>query len=310
MHVSKQIYYLGVEGGATKSTALLVNEKGRKVGSRIGKALNYHNLGKKAVEENLAALIGPLVKKSKGKKLYAVLGLAGMNTRKDQLIYIKMTQSLLPRNSVSKVVEDAKIALEAKCPNDMDRILVIAGTGSNIYGESGKKRAKTNGWSFILGDEGSAYDVGLKVLKAATQSWDERGQKTILETLVLELMKVKTMEDMIPKLYGTIDKGKEMKYLVASFAPLVDKAIRKNDVVAQQIRNETARELLKGVDTVGKRLNLRGKSFCLGLIGSQWKMQGLEGHFKREVKKLFPRVRFSDRQEPGVWGAILLAKKL
>jgi len=39
-------------------------------------------------------------------------------------------------------------------------------------------------------------------------------------------------------------------------------------------------------------------------------MQGLEGHFKREVKKLFPKVRFSNREEPGVWGAILLAQKL
>jgi len=46
-------------------------------------------------------------------------------------------------------------------------IMIICGTGSNCFGvnEEGKE-AKVNGWDYILGDEGSGYEIGIKALGA------------------------------------------------------------------------------------------------------------------------------------------------
>lgn len=302
---------MGVEGGATKSTAILADEKSKIVGQRRGRALNYHYLGKTGVKKNLAGLIRPLIKKAKAGDLYAVFGFAGLDAPQDALAYEAIVRSVLPKNSVFEVVNDSKIALEVRCPEDKDRILVIAGTGSNVYGERRSKSTRSIGWGFLLGDEASGYDFGLKALKAAMRSFDGRGKKTVLEKFVLQKIGVQTMLDAVPKIYEKVsEKKRNVKHYVASFAPLVDRAARQKDEAALAIQREAVDELAKGVSAVAQKLRLQEKKFCLGLMGSVWNMRGLRERFQKEVTKRYPRVCFSENQDEGAWGAILLAKKL
>jgi len=311
MKQGKKIFYLGVEGGATKSTALLVNEKEKVLGERIGGPLNYENIGKEETKKNLRALTAPLLKKAHGGGIRAVLGLAGLNSRSDQGAYLKIVRSVLPKDSICEVVNDAKIAMESKCPGQKHRILVIAGTGSNIYAESGKKVAKSSGVGFILSDEGSAYGNGLKAMRAAVQSWDKRTKKSVLERLVVKKAGVEKMEDFILQVYDVFrDRSGDMKSYIASFSPVVDIALKKRDWAAIEIRKEAVRELVQGVLAVGDRLGLKHKEFCLGFMGSQWKMPGLQRDFQKQVRKHFPNVWFSKKYESAVWGAIKMAQQL
>ena len=300
-----QKVYLGVEGGATKSTAIL--EKDGVLIKRTGKALNYDNLGEEKVKENLKSLLKPLLGKTKGRKIYAVLGLAGLDTKKDAIIYSKISKEVLPKGSIFKVVNDAKVALEVLCPNETKRILVISGTGSNVYGENGQESASSIGWGFLLGDEGSGFETGLKALKAATQSWDGRAKKTKLEQFVLEYSKTKDMEHLIPKIYSARE---DVKTYIASFAPVVDRGIEEGDEIALSIREEILKELLLGLAAVVKRLNIQKQSFKIGLVGSNWRMPQLKEKFEKAVLKEFPLAEFSKKQEEGALGAILLAKRL
>jgi glucosamine kinase len=60
-------------------------------------------------------------------------------------------------------------------------VIVIAGTGAVAYGERADgMTARTSGWGYIMGDEGSAYDIGCGALRAATQASDGRGSATVL----------------------------------------------------------------------------------------------------------------------------------
>lgn len=311
MKPQQKKFYLGVEGGGTKSTAILVNEKNVILGQRKGRSISYHSVGEQTVKTNISSLIGPLLKKARGGKIRIVFGLAGLNTPKEETLYKKIIRSVLPRGCAFDAVNDAKIALESRCPNVKDRILVISGTGSSVYGESGKKSAKTIGWDYLLADEGSGYQFGLQASRAVIQAWDGRGQKTVLQKLLLKTMKVKNVEELLAKIYNDIiNKQKSPKYYFASLAPLIDQAIESNDQVALRIRKEASQELVKGVWAVAHRLQIAKKNFGLGFIGSTWNMPGFQGQFKKEVKKQFPKVWFSNIDEPGVWGAILLAKKL
>lgn len=311
MATLKKKFYLGVEGGGTKSTAMLVDEDDDIIMQRIGKALNYHSEGKESAKNNLASLLKPIVRKAKGSKLYAIFGLAGLDSKEDETFYKSIVHSVLPSNSVFQVFNDTKIALEAKCPNEDNRIVVISGTGSNVYGESGDTKTNSIGADFILGDEGSGYAIGLKALKASIRSWDGRTKKTLLKDLVLAQARCKTMEDLIPRVYKVFhEKTKGFKSYIASFAPLVDQAILRNDWAALEIRRESIEELAKGVQAVAYKLDIENKSFSIGLVGSVWNMSGLRENFQKAIQKQFPLASFSTRKEEGPWGAVLLAKKI
>lgn len=307
--MANKVFYLGVEGGASKSTAILSGDDKKIILTRKGKALNYHNIGESALKKNLSELISPLLKRAHGGRLHAVFGFAGLDTPADGMTYAKVVKSLMPKSSKFQVLNDAQIALKARCPGENNRILVISGTGASVYGESVSRSARTVGWGFILGDEGSAYYNGLKALKVAVRSWDGRDKKTLLEGLVLKKLGVSRMEDFMPKFYAKASGGNVKRY-IASFSPLVDEAILKKDWAARDIRNEAARELIAGVFSVAKRLNFKGKEFCVGTVGSQWKMPGLLDIFKKGVKEEYKKVYFSDNKDSGAWGAVLLAKKL
>src|SRR3989344_1329645 len=304
-------FYLGVEGGATRSAAVLVDESNTVLLERIGKALNVHSEGKEASKKNLISLLAPIFKKADRNKLYAVLGFASIDTKKDVALHQRLAKSVLPKNTVFRVVNDAQTGIEAKCPEAKHRILVIAGTGSSVYGESEGKTAKSVGWEFPLGDEGSGFDIGLKVIKAAVQSWDGRGAKTLLERLALQKGRFPQMEDFIDDV-GIIfhDKRQSSKYIIASFAPLLNKALERNDQVGLRIRKEVVNDLTTGVSAVTNNLRIEDKDFCIGLVGSVWKMPGLKENFQTTIKRQFPRAQFSQREEGGEWGAVRLAKKL
>ena len=311
MKSSIKKFYLGVEGGATKSTAILVDENDKILAKHVGKSINYLAIGERKVKTNLKDLLRPILKKAEDNGLYAVFGLAGLNTPKDDVIYKKLVKSVMPHQAIFDVLNDAEIALEARCPDAKNRILVIAGTGASVYGKNRKTDAKTTGWDFILGEEGSGYELGLKTMKAAVQSWDGRGPKTILQRLVLKKTGSKSMQDFMPAFYATLNKDmKNMKYFIASFAPLMDEAIQQNDAVALNIRKEATGELVRGVVAVAGRLNFKKECFCLGRIGSIWKMPGFKDQFQKEIKRQFPKVCFSENTDSGAWGAIILAKKL
>src|SRR3989344_1185315 len=311
MAIEKKKFYLGVEGGGTKSTAMLVDEKNRIIAQKEGEDLNYHGEEEKSVRKDLSELLASLLRKSKNGKLYTIFGLAGLDTKKDETFYRGLVKSALPPKSIFDVVNDTKTALEARCPNEQKRILVVSGTGANVYGENGAKTARSIGWGdFVLGDEGSGYDIVTKILKAAMRSFDGRGQKTIFESLVPKKMGVETIEDAVATFYKNLRRLQNMKRYVASFAYLLDEGIKNNDRVAMEIRKEAIEALLQGISAVTRKLAMVNEAFCLGYVGSVWKTPGMRQRFENEVKKQYPKVCFSKNDDPSAWGAVLLAKKL
>lgn len=311
MKTSSEKFYLGVEGGATKSAAILVDGGGKLLGERQGKALSWQSEGRGAAKQNMAKLLSPLLKKSKSGKIYAVFGLAGLDTKKDEAIYKKIVKSILPKDSVFCVLGDALIALEAKCPCAGNRIVIISGTGSTVVGQSNGKEARSASEGFILANEGSGYMVGLKALRAAVRFWDGRSEPTLLYDLVLKKSHTKTMEDFIPNIYKIFgDKKQSITRYIASFAIVVDEAILQHDGAALRIRDETVKELMDGVRAVVSRLKIENEKLCVGLVGSVWKMPGFKKLFTEDVRKQFSQAVFLEKEESPVWGAIALAKKL
>ena len=124
-------------------------------------------------------------------------GLAGNESEEDtkiykEIIFNDVIERYLDRNKII-ICNDTRIGLAAES-DSKNGIIIICGTGSNCFGinEEGKE-AKVNGWYYILGDEGSGYEVGLKALKALMKAYDGRGKSTLLSETILEDLNIKNI---------------------------------------------------------------------------------------------------------------------
>ena len=302
-------YFIGIDGGATKSWVGVAGPAGNIIHQKVSGALNYHATGERCCQKNLKEALLPLIKKYRKVKAVAI-GFAGLDNPQDLKVYRKITRRILPQTIKTLILNDAEIALEDACPNDKNpRLLIICGTGSSCYGEFKGKKAKSVGWDFLLGDEGSAFWMGLRALKAAVRSWDGRGRSTVLEKLVLKKAKKKDISELIPAVYQLWhDQPGEFKKYIASFAPLFHKPGALKDPLAKEIIERAAEELALGAEAVAKRLGLKKEPLCVGFIGSGFNNSGLLLSLSAKIRKKHPQARFVYQINP-VKGAIKLAIK-
>ncbi|MCX9190167.1 ATPase [Carbonactinospora thermoautotrophica] len=135
-------------------------------------------------------------------------------------------------------------------------VAIVCGTGANFaaLGPDGTW-AQASGLEYILADEGSGWDLGVRALRAVTRAADGRGPATLLSRLVpvaLGLPADATLEDLHEVVYA--EGGR--KSLVARAAPAVLRAAGEGDPVARDLVEYAARELLLGAEACARRAGL------------------------------------------------------
>ncbi|MFH1462654.1 MAG: BadF/BadG/BcrA/BcrD ATPase family protein [bacterium] len=307
MSSNKQEYVIGVDGGASKTTIAVANLQGEIVEKAKGGPTNYLAVGEIRARSNLKKIILPLLQKYQNIE-NIVFGFAGLNNKKDFLVFQRIVRSMIPKGVKFALYNDAVIAMEATC-EEKPRILIVAGTGSSALGQNGKKTIKAGGREFLLTDEGSAYDFGIRALRSAVKSFDGRGQKTILESLVLKKAGAKDIPGLVMKVQMVWQKKPgEFKKYVASFTRLLGEAFIKKDKVAGAIIEQGAEELFFGAEAVIKNLGIKNQKICVGYVGSSFKLPFLKILLSAKIKRLAPKAYFISSIE-SVVGAVKLALK-
>lgn len=111
-------------------------------------------------------------------------------------------------------------------------VVVVAGGGSITYGRTaGGREATAGGDGYLLGDEGSGYDIGRSALRAVLRAEDGRGEPTALKEKVLDAFAASDAQELKDVIYAP-DFARER---IAALAPLVDEAARDGDSEAVQI---------------------------------------------------------------------------
>ena len=253
-------FAVGVDGGGSKTLAVVVDTRGNERGRSIAGSSNHTGVGIEqavqhiysAVEEaaRLAGCCLPL----QG----AWFGLAGIDRPDDYMLLLPYLQQLAQR---VRLTNDAELALSGL--SDGVGIALIAGTGSIALGRDAKGTdARAGGWGHIIGDEGSGYDLGRQCLQAVSRAVDGRGQATMLVELLLRHWKLDNASDIIGKIYNDSDKA-----TVAALSTLVFAAARDGDEVARGMVVEAARELALAVVSVKNSLDFSGQRVALALGG-------------------------------------------
>jgi len=301
-------YYLGIDGGGTKTKFVMANELGHE--SEIIKVgpTSLVAVSQQQAQTNLELGLEKICAQLDDDDLVtmAVMGLASVDSEAEEDQASKIFQPIFSKFPVEQfaVLNDVIPALVNSTEQD-NAIVLIAGTGSNCYGENDQgETAKAGGLDYLLTDQGSGYDIGLKVLRAAAKSYDGRGPKTVLEEKLLKHFHVHEFVELKQKIYNPNLNKKQ----IASLAELLAEALAEKDEVAQMILDWEANELWLMVETVAEKLGLAEKKFELILEGSVVQMPEMIRILSRELKKYNPEASLVLPKKSAVYGALKLAK--
>ncbi len=242
-------YIIGVDGGGTKTLALLADLDGNILARGAGGPSNANAIGFEAACAAIETAIAAARQAHSGEIAALCLGLAGAGRKEDVERFQNWSTEKFPQTKV-KVVSDAEILLAAGSPSG-PALALICGTGSIAYGRTAAgELIRAGGWGYLFGDEGSGFAIGAAALRAVMQAYDGRGQPTLLTELVLERRGLKTPPELMRNIYGAESPRSE----VASLSDLVEQAAGQDDPVALVILETSARELAETVRTVYRQL--------------------------------------------------------
>lgn len=302
----KNGYIIGVDGGGTKTTAVLSDFNGRIFKKIKGASSNPNKIGQNKAILNLKNLIFALIKGYPKEKIsLAYFGLAG-GLERDKIKREKIKKDLKKYFDFPIIVEsDQKIAFRANTDSN-DGVLIIAGTGSVSIGWRKGKEAISGGWDWLLGDQGSAFWIGKNALENSLKFFDCREKNfSELQKIIFKKFKIKSEKDLYQKFYNQNFVEK-----IASISKIVDSLAILGDKDALKILEKAGKELSKMGNSVIKKLSFQREKFPLVLSGSVFKSKIVLNIVKKEIKKNTPRVEFIQSKNEPIKGAIKMAISL
>ncbi|WNQ10769.1 BadF/BadG/BcrA/BcrD ATPase family protein [Paenibacillus aurantius] len=236
-------YLLGIDGGGSRSEAVLQSlDAGEAVVLRGG-PLNAHTDGEAKARGHLLALLEQAEERlaERGGVLAAAAVAAACNTGPDKDAHwsVETARERFPDARIAGM-EDTEAALEGAFAGGPG-ILVIAGTGSAAAARTEEGRLLScGGWGPWFGDEGSGYWLGCEALRAAARAADGRGERTRLEELLAERLGLPSfaMEEAVRRLYGSWGRKE-----IASLTRQVAEAAAQGDAAALALLEQAAEHL-------------------------------------------------------------------
>ncbi|HEY8416123.1 MAG TPA: BadF/BadG/BcrA/BcrD ATPase family protein [Thermaerobacter sp.] len=297
---------LALDGGATKTEAVVLDSHGR-VGARltVGPS-NLQNLGEAGCRRALAAAIDGVLAEV-GLKRHeiraACLGVAGLDTDADAASYARIVHDLFGPAADRVLVESDGFIPIFSGTRGRPGVALIAGTGSMAVGVNERgQRARAGGWGALMGDEGSAYDIGRQALIVALRGFDRRSRPTRLRADI-----ERHFGRPLPEVVAMLYRQEAPETAIASVARLVARAAEEGDRTSQQLLRRAARELALCVRAVLAQLRFESEPVPVVLSGSLFRSRILREEVERRLSASRVRLEVIRPALPPVAGACYLA---
>lgn len=296
---------IAIDAGGTKTDCLVGTIHGEVLARAWAGPANFQVSGPAGVKAEISAAIGRarnLLPAGDEAFDVAFAGIAGVDRPGDRQEVAGLLQGAGIAGKI--VVEnDAVIAL-AGGTLCQPGVVVIAGTGSIAFGMNSKgEKARAGGWGYLLGDEGSAYDIGRQALLSVVRASDGRGDPTALFEAVLQHLKAASPDDLVELVYrkglGRTD--------IAGLAVVVGEAARKGDRVALRILRRAGAELGLAAASVVRALGMQDDAVLCVTSGGVFAAGDIvRKALARELAKAAPVCEVVEARFPPVVGAYLL----
>jgi N-acetylglucosamine kinase-like BadF-type ATPase len=299
-------FVLGVDGGATKTLAGVLDVQSSALHLAHGGPSNEDAVGPRAaVEALLETADEALSRAGIGQQdlAAAVLAVAGTNT--DSVA--AHVRAARPEQWI--VVNDV-VGAWATATDAGPGVAAISGTGSNVFGVGRDGRTwRAGGWGHLLGDEGSGYWLGLQSIKAALRDREASGPETALSDAVTAFFSAPSVEALASLVYSKPLTKRE----IAAFATETARLAVTGDEVARGLYERGARELGEQIAAVIRMTGLAEGSadagaFPVGLIGSGYKAGPVFTEpLAHVIHERAPGARVATVETAPVGGSLLLA---
>jgi N-acetylglucosamine kinase-like BadF-type ATPase len=241
---------IGIDAGGTKTVGLLADETGAVLREARAGGANLRVDGELGVEKSLYQVLDAL---NAAQPVDALcLGIAGVDREPERDLVAELLRRLGIRKKV-RIVNDAFVALVAGAP-DGHGIVVISGT------------ARSGGWGYLLGDEGSAFWLGHAAVRLGIRAADGRGQPTALYDLICKHLQIGAPSGLVEWFYDQ----EHSRTRVAQLARLVEQAATEGDEAADDLLDQAARHLVRAARAVDRQLSFPG-AYPLVLSGGAFR---------------------------------------
>lgn len=218
-------YYIGVDGGGTKTEAVITDEKMKVLSRVVLGATNPNDVGVEEAVRVICRILEKLLCFAECESdVYVCAGIAGAGNHSEELLGgVKKQFKLLN----IKIVTDALLPIYSEI-GDIDGASIICGTGSVCFAVKNGVLHRIGGWGYLIDGGGSGFNVGREVIESALRYYDKRGGSEYLYYRVLALCGA-PIENSITKIYSG---GKPY---IASFAPLAFEGAAHGDLYCKRI---------------------------------------------------------------------------
>jgi N-acetylglucosamine kinase-like BadF-type ATPase len=297
--------YLGIDGGQSSTTALIADETGRVIGRGRGGPCNHVSTseGRAKFRSAVGKCLEQAYQEAKleaSSITFAAVCFGFSGGAEDKDAYARE----LIRSNRYKITHDAEIALAGATAGEPG-IVIIAGTGSIAFGRNARgETGRAGGWGYIFGDEGGAFDLSRRALRATLQYEEGWGPETVLRQLLLEATGAATGDELLHRFYGSFDRS-----YIASLAVLVTQAAEHGDAVAIDLFQQAAEKLAWFVEGVYRILFYHGEVVPIAYVGGVFQSSTLREQLAISVEESIACKLAAPQLSPAA-GALLEALRL
>lgn len=298
-------YYIGIDGGGSKTKFLCFNHAGRECGSATTIGTYCAQDGIDAVLSRLKDGISQCLPEETADVLIGFgMPAYGENRGLDTLAAKIIRETFSPMRV--HIDNDAAIGWAGSLAMEPG-ISVVAGTGSIAYGrDTSGKAERCGGWHEFFSDEGSGYWLGKQLLQVFSQQSDGRLEKTILYDLVRKELELEDDFDIITLVNQRYARSRKD---TAALQKILFEAARMGDPHALACYDRASEELSKLIVTTLNKLDFPKKvsiSYQGGLFAIPDLIRNPVAHKVRAAA--FPReIDFCQPKLDPCRGAVLLA---
>eukprot|EP01129_Flabellula_baltica_P009928 TRINITY_DN4139_c0_g1_i1.p1 TRINITY_DN4139_c0_g1~~TRINITY_DN4139_c0_g1_i1.p1 ORF type:complete len:380 (+),score=89.16 TRINITY_DN4139_c0_g1_i1:50-1189(+) len=246
-HNAEESYFIGVDGGGTKTELVLIDSEGSVVSRIVCGSSNRNSVGEDQTKENLRNGLKVLLDNANIPADHVNVvwfSMSGVDRPTDKQKLRNWVSDIFPETTQLKISNDSYGALASGTSGELNNnIVVISGTGSICVGfNSEGEPVRTGGWGPMINDESSGYYMGSRLLRAISEHADG-GKQTVLYELFMKQNQLEHPSEIITWTYD----GKEWSD-IASLSKLVYQGVQSGDEVAISILKDTTNNITHMID--------------------------------------------------------------